>query len=343
MIARSLETRGRETVDGSRHRWRGRTVAIALLVLLVIAFSASLARGAVTLSVAELWQAAIGQGKATHQTILWELRLPRTVAAVLVGSALSLSGALLQGMIRNSLATPFLLGLSAGAGFVAVLMLTLGLPQSWIPLSSWLGAAASTVIVFLIAKTKSGIAIDRLILGGVALNSIFFAMQTILLLFADDGRTQLALNWLVGSLSGRSWGDISTPAPLMVAGAIAACLLARTINLLNTGEERAASLGVSVGRSRLFVGVCASLLAACAVSIAGLVSFVGLIVPHGVRLLVGTDYRWVLPLSAIGGAVVLLVADTVARFGAVELPAGAVTALLGSPFFLWLLYRRSAA
>ncbi|NEP12061.1 MAG: iron ABC transporter permease [Symploca sp. SIO2C1] len=315
--------------------------SLLLCVGLAVTLLVSLTQGAVPLSLAELQQALWHQGSSINQTIVWDLRLPRLIAALMVGSALGLSGALLQGMLRNGLADPFILGISAGAGLVAVAFFTLGLLQSWIPLAAWLGAIATTGIVYLLARSQSGISVERLVLGGVAISSLFGAVQSMLLLLSDDGRIQAALNWLVGSLNGRGWGELAITGPYLAIALVVGCTLARVMNLLQLGDELAVSLGVSLWRSRMLIGAIAALLAASAVSIAGLVGFVGLIVPHGVRLLVGTDYRWVLPISILAGAWIVLLADWLSRLGAIELPVGIVTALLGSPVFVWLLYRRS--
>ncbi|MDJ1185580.1 FecCD family ABC transporter permease [Roseofilum casamattae] len=315
---------------------------IAISVGLVLALALSLSIGAVSLTQGELWQALWHQGDAVNQTIIWQLRLPRVVAAVVVGAALGTSGALLQGMLRNPLATPFLLGISAGAGLIAVAMVTLGAPQGWMPLGAWLGAVLTTILVYGLARNPGGVSVERLVLGGVAVSSLFGAIQTTLLLLAADSRIQQALNWLIGSLNGRGWAEVRVAAPYVVVALGAAVLLSRSLNVLNLGDELAVGLGVPLGRSRWLIGATATLLAAGAVSIAGLIGFVGLIVPHGMRLLIGgNDYRWLIPLSALGGALVLALADLLSRLGAVELPVGAVTALLGSPLFVWLLYRRS--
>jgi iron complex transport system permease protein len=317
-------------------------IAIVLVCIgLGLTLVASLTQGAIPLSFAELQQAFWHQGSRINQTIVWDLRLPRIIAALMVGSALGLSGALLQGMLRNGLADPFILGISAGAGLVAVAFFTLGLLQSWVPLAAWLGAIATTGLVYLLARSQSGISVERLVLGGVAISSLFGAVQSMLLLLSDDGRIQAALNWLVGSLNGRGWSELTIAGPYLAIALLVGCSLGRVMNLLQLGDDLAVSLGVSLLRSRVSIGAIAALLAASAVSIAGLVGFVGLIVPHGARLLVGTDYRWVLPLSILGGAWIVLLADWLSRLGAIELPVGIVTALLGSPVFVWLLYRRS--
>lgn len=321
----------------------GDRVLFTLLLLmagLLLTITVSLCQGAVPLTLGEVWQAVQHQGDPLHQTIIWELRLPRILAALVVGAALGMAGALLQGMLRNGLADPFVLGISAGAGLVAIALITLNVLQAWIPLGAWMGAILTAAIVYGLGFSGGGIAVERLVLAGVAVSSLFGAIQTTLLLLADDGRIQAALNWLIGSLNGRGWSEVTMAGPYVGVALIAGCLLARNLNLLALGDDLAVGLGTSLMRSRLLIGAIASLLAASAVSMAGLIGFVGLVVPHGVRLLVGSDYRWVLPLSAIGGAWVLTFADLLSRLGAIELPVGAVTALLGSPLFIWLLYRR---
>lgn len=294
------------------------------------------------MTTAQIWQALTKTGDPLNQTIIWDLRLPRTLAAVLVGAALGMSGSLLQGMLRNGLADPFLLGISAGAGLFAITMLSFGVFLSWIPLAAWVGGLLTTIIVYFLARSREGISIERLILGGVAVSSLFGAIQSVLLLMAEDGRIQTALSWLIGSLNGRGWNEVTVAGAYISVALLLGCLLARAVNLLNLGDELAVSLGVNLLRDRILIGGVATLLAAGAVSVGGLIGFVGLIVPHGIRLLVGTDYRAVLPLSAIGGALVLTAADLLSRLGAVELPVGAVTALLGSPLFIWLLYNRKS-
>ena len=320
---------------------RSQVAATLLAVLLLLTVILALVQGSVSISLTDLWNALRHQGLPIHETIVWDLRLPRIVAALTVGAALGMSGALLQGMLRNGLADPFILGISAGAGLVAIAFLTLQVLVPWVPLAAWMGALLTTALVYGLGRGANGIVVERLILGGVAVSSLLGAVQTTLLLLADDGRIQMALNWLIGSLNGRGWSDLRLAFPYIALALLAGCLLARRLNLLNLGDELAVSLGLSLTRSRLLIGGVATLLAAGAVSIAGLIGFVGLVVPHGIRLLVGSDYRWVIPLSALGGAWVLTLADLVARLGAVELPVGAVMALLGSPLFIWLLYRRA--
>ena len=324
----------------THQRQRVSLAASLLLIGLALMIFLSLANGSVALTWSELVAAALRQGDTVNQTILWDLRLPRVLAALIVGAALGLAGALLQGMLRNGLASPFLLGISAGAGLMVVLVVGVGLLQIWVPLGAWLGAVVTTLLVYLLARTGTTISVERLILGGVAFSSFFGAIQSLMLLMSPDGQIQAALNWLIGSLNGRGWTEVTLVGPGIFVASVAGCLLARQVNLLSLGDDLATGLGTSLLRSRCLIGAVATLLAAGAVSIAGLVGFVGLIVPHGVRLLVGTDYRLVLPFSALGGALVLSGADLVARTGPVELPVGVVTAMVGAPVFIWLLHRR---
>ena len=319
-----------------------RIKALLLFVLLVfVSFSASLLIGTVKISPLELFQILQNQGSEIQETIIWDLRLPRVITALLVGASLGTSGALLQGLLRNDLADPFILGVSSGAGLVAIAMITLGIFTSWLPIAAWIGALLTSVLVFTLGQSKQGMSVERLILGGVAISAFFGSIQTLLLLLSDDSRLQSALNWLIGSLNGRGWTDISLVLPYILSGLCIAACLGKLINILNLGDEMAVGLGINLLRSRLIIAGVAALLAASAVSIAGLIGFIGLIVPHSVRLIVGHDYRWVLPLSGLGGAFVLLMADSLTRFSTVELPVGAITALMGAPAFAYLLHRRS--
>jgi iron complex transport system permease protein len=316
--------------------------SLFLSAALLLTVFCSISLGAIAIDLPQMWQAFLHQGDPLYQTILWELRLPRIIAALAVGAALGMSGALLQGLLRNDLAAPFILGISSGAGLVAIALFTLGIFQAWIPLLAWIGAILTSMVVYFLGRTPTGISVERLVLGGVAISSLFGAIQGTLLLLAPDNRIQAALNWLIGSLNGRGWAELKITAPYIGIALLLGCFLARSVNILSLGDDLAVGLGVSLTRSRLLIGGVATLLAASAVSIGGLIGFVGLVVPHGVRLMTGNDYRWVLPLSAVGGAWVLTLADLLTRLGSVELPVGTVTALLGSPLFIGLLYRRSS-
>ena len=314
--------------------------AFLLLAFIFLVIILSLSRGSVELSSEEIVKAFLRQGDTTNQIIFWELRLPRLIASLLVGSALGMSGALLQGMLRNGLASPYLLGISAGSGLVIVLLISMGLWLSWIPIAAWIGAIITTFIVYFLAKSGTSISVERLILAGVALSSLFGSIQSMLLLQTEDGRVQAALTWLIGSLNSRGWTEIKLAGPPILFALVMGLLLSRQLNLLGLGDELSVGLGNSLFRSRCLIGASATLLAASSVSVGGLIGFVGLIVPHAVRFLFGTDYRIVLPFSALLGAFTLSAADLIARSGSIELPVGIITSLIGAPIFIFLLYRR---
>ena len=267
--------------------------------------------------------------------------MPRLICSLLVGSALGMSGALLQGMLMNGLASPYLLGISAGSGLVIVFFISFGLLQSFIPFAAWMGAILTTLIVFILSKDGNKIVVERLVLGGVAISSLFGAIQATLLLQVEDGRIQAALNWLIGSLNSRGWQEINFAALPILIALLIGLFLSRQLNLLSLGDELSVSLGNSLLRSRCLIGAVATLLAACAVSIGGLIGFIGLIVPHFSRLLIGYDFKYILPFSALIGALTLSSADLISRLGPVEIPVGIVTALIGAPIFMFILYKRT--
>ena len=314
----------------------------SIIFLLIVVSILSLSKGTVYIPNKDIWLAIFKKGEELNQIIIWELRLPRLIASLLVGSSLGMSGALLQGMLKNGLASPYLLGISAGSGLIIVIFIIFGIAQIFIPIAAWSGAIITTLLVFILAKSGNKISIERLILGGVAISSLFGAIQATLLLQSEDGRIQAALTWLIGSLNSRGWDDIKiTWIPILLALLIS-FLLARQLNLLSLGEELSMSLGNSLLRSRCIIGSVATLLAASAVSIGGLIGFVGLIVPHFSRLLIGNDYKYILPFSALIGGLTLSTADLIARSGPIEVPVGIVTSLLGAPIFIFILYRRSS-
>jgi len=301
----------------------------------------SLSKGSVFISNKDIWMAIFKNGDQINQTIIWELRLPRLLASLLVGSSLGMSGALLQGMLRNGLASPYLLGISAGSGLVIVFFISFGLVQNFIPFAAWIGAILTTLIVFVLSKDGNKIVVERLVLGGVAISSLFGAIQASLLLQVEDGRIQAALNWLIGSLNARGWQEIRlTFLPILISLLIG-LFLSRQLNLLSLGDDLSVSLGTSLIRSRCLIGAVATLLAACAVSIGGLIGFIGLIVPHFSRLLIGNDFKYILPFSALIGALTLSIADLVSRLGPIEIPVGIVTALIGAPVFMIILYKKT--
>ena len=317
------------------------TLSTVIIFLLILISILSLSKGSVFISYRDIWLAIFEQSEEINQTILWDLRLPRLLSSLLVGSALGTSGALLQGMLKNGLASPYLLGISAGSGLVIVAFVTFGLAQIFIPIAAWLGAIFTTLIVFTLSKSGNTISIERLILGGVAISSLFGAIQATLLLQAEEGRIQSALTWLIGSLNSRGWDEIRITWIPILFSIILSLFLSRQLNLLSLGDELSMSLGNSLFRSRCLIGAIATLLAASAVAIGGLIGFIGLIVPHLSRLLIGNDYKFILPLSALIGGLTLSTADFIARSGPIEMPVGIITSLIGAPIFIIILHKRS--
>lgn len=324
------------------NRWlaiiAGLLAALALLALV------SLALGQVTIPIGEVWAALTGTPENDLMgTIVVDLRLPRLILALLVGAQLAISGAILQGVTRNALASPDLVGVTAGAGFVAVILVLVipEAPRALVPIAALAGGAVSGAIVYLIAW-KNGVSPERLALTGIAVTAIFQAGVTaIVTLSVENNNVQLALQWLTGSLYGRSWDDLWLLLPWSFVGITAALFISHKVNVLLLGDHVAAGLGMRIERARIGLVAIAVALAASAVSITGTVAFIGLVIPHLVRLLVGADHRLVIPLSAIAGAALFLVADDIARtvIPSLEIPAGLLTALIGAPYFIFLIMR----
>ncbi|MCL4561411.1 MAG: iron ABC transporter permease [Chloroflexi bacterium] len=282
---------------------------------------------------------------ATFGVILFELRLPRTILMALTGAALSGSGAAYQGLFRNPLADPYLIGVASGAGLGAVLAMmvrwpytTLGLLS--VPIAAFLSGLLTIFIVYLLARVGSSVPTTQLILAGVAVGSFATALTSFLML-ESQGELQRALVWLLGGAAQSGWGPVVGMFPYVAAGLGALLLSGYTLNVLQFGDEQAQQLGLPVEKVRLIIILAASLSSAAAVSFSGIIGFVGLVAPHIIRLIWGSDYRRLLPLSILGGAIMLLLADVLARWvlAPQELPVGIITALVGAPFFLWVLQR----
>jgi iron complex transport system permease protein len=317
--------------------------ALALVVLV-----ASIRIGAVSMSTRDVLLALRGEGEPTAVAIVRQLRLPRAVVASLVGAALAASGATFQALLRNPLAEPYILGVSGGAavGAVSVIVLGLAARSAWIvPGAAFLGAIAAIVLVLRIAASV-GRSLDTriLLLAGVVAGSFFNACILLALTLSDAESFRSAIFWMMGSFATSSWGAAGVFAAYSIPAILGLVALGRPLNLMAIGEETAANLGTSVETVKLAAYAVASLLAASAVAVAGVIGFVGLVMPHVVRIAWGSDYRFLIPASALLGASFLTGADTVARVVAAptELPVGVVTAFVGVPFFVWLL-RRSAA
>lgn len=276
----------------------------------------------------------------TERQIIENIRLPRTIVAMLVGINLALSGAILQAVMKNPLADPHIIGISSGAGLFGIfVMLVKGDAGALITPAAFVGAMLAAVLIYVLAW-KHGIRPIRVILAGVAVSAFLGAGISAMLIFYSD-RVHGALLWMVGGLSARSWNHVAIILPYAIVGTALAMLGTKHLNVLQLGDEVAKGLGQRVDLVRTLMTAVAALLAASAVCVVGLLGFVGLIVPHSARLLIGSDHRWLLPATALLGAAVVTASDTFARtvFAPTELPVGILMAILGAPFFLYLLRR----
>lgn len=286
-----------------------------------------------------------GTYTALQDQVVWQFRLPRTLLAVLAGAALSLVGVLLQAVVRNPLAEPAVLGVSAGASVGAVSVVAIGaLGAVSITAAAATGAAVATVTVFLVAQKHGRIAPQRLILAGVALGTFFSAVTSYLTLTTEAQNVFSVLFFLLGSVSAATMGDLLWPAAALTVALVVTAATARALNALGAGDEAATALGVPVNALRAVLLATAAVLTGAVVSVAGSIGFVGLVVPHVARLLVGADHRRLVPLAVVGGGLFLGAADLLARTvsAPAEVPLGIVTALVGAPFFLWLMRGHAA-
>jgi iron complex transport system permease protein len=316
------------------------------LFTLIIMLILSMAIGAVFIPPTEVWRVLMGvTTNETFRTILLDIRLPRTVLIALVGAALAGSGATYQGLFRNPLADPYLIGVASGAGLGAIIAMSFKWPYTMlgllaVPLAAFLASLLTVYLVYTFAQIGRTVPTTNLILAGVAVSSFATAITTFLMLHSS-GEVRRALGWLLGGVSLIGWDVTLALIPYLAIGMTMLVLTGYALNLLQFGDDQAAQMGLNVRRAKFIIIVAASLVTAAAVSFAGIIGFVGLVVPHIVRIWWGVDYRRLIPLSIIGGASVLLFADVLARIvlAPQELPVGIVTALAGAPFFLWVLRR----
>ena len=283
--------------------------------------------------------------KPTEQAIIQSIRLPRIFLAFLVGSALGISGGIMQGLFRNSMADPGIIGVSSGGATGAVAAIASGastVSTLFLPLFAFIGSGVAMATVFLIASIGGRFSMMTLLLGGIAVGSFLGAITTATIVLTDNLSVQRQIIfWIAGGMDTARWESVRIAAPIIVTGALIAVFVARDLNLLLVGEDEARALGVRVTLVRNTLLVAASLITGAAVAFSGIIAFVGLIVPHIVRLVVGADHRVLLPLSALAGGLFLLIADTAARvvLSPAELRVGILTALIGAPFFIYLLVR----
>lgn len=327
------------------NRTRARFLLIAGLLLgsfiLWLSFIASIAWGAANIAYSDIYQAFTAFDGSTNHLIIRTVRLPRSLIAMLVGASLAVAGAIMQGLTRNPLASPDILGVNAGAAF-AVVLGTFILGSSSANIYTWFafaGAAISTVTVYLLGSLgRGGLTPFNLVIAGAALTAFIFSVTSGILIISQRTLEEIRF-WLAGSVAGRDMNLLLQVLPYICVGLILAIALSKQITILSLGEDTARSLGQSTGLIKILAAISIILLAGASVAIAGPISFVGLIVPHLVRFLVGVDYRWILPYSVILGAIIMLVADLCGRLviQPSELPVGLVMPLIGAPFFIYLI------
>ncbi|HIU63590.1 MAG TPA: iron ABC transporter permease [Candidatus Avacidaminococcus intestinavium] len=322
-----------------RNAWRIFTL-VCFAILAMVGVIASLFKGSLNIDFLAIINILSNPDADMMSQVIWNIRLPRTIVGALVGINLAIAGAILQAVMRNPLADPHIIGVSSGAGLAGVVIMILFPELDYlITPVAFIGALLAAVCIYFLAW-KNGIKPVRIILAGVAVSAFLGAGISGLMIFYSD-RVHGALMWMVGGLAARSWPHVSIILPYTIVGLLLALLCAKYLNILQLGDEMAKGLGVNVELVRIALTAIAALLAASAVSVVGLLGFVGLIVPHATRLLIGSDYRFIIPAAALLGAATVNLSDTLARtiLAPVELPVGIIMAVIGAPFFLFLLRR----
>lgn len=336
-------------------RWLTPTLAVALAAIVLLSTTV----GTIPVAPLDALRIVVGHlvpgmpwmsdGTLTsvQDNAVWQFRLPRILLAALAGAALALAGALMQAVVHNALAEPYILGVSAGAGVGAVSFIVLGLGVSSLGISgsAFVGAMLATVAVYVLARKDGRIAPQRLILAGVALGSMFSAITSYLTISTDAQNVYGIMFFLLGSVSAATMSHLLLPTVALVAVGTYAAMRARALNALLVGDDAARSLGIDVQRLRSGILVAAALLTGSVVAVSGGIGFVGLVIPHVARIVVGSDHRRMLPIAVLGGGILLATCDLLARTLAAptEIPLGVLTALVGAPFFLWLLRRHRPA
>lgn len=318
---------------------------VGLIVVVIVIGLVAAAIGPAGISLKELWEVIVGGENVNpiYHAIFWKVRLPRVILSFLVGSALATAGVILQGLIRNPMADPYIVGTSAGAGFGATLAIVLNwnisfLGLSTVPLFAFAGAVVTVFIVYQLARQGTKVPVVNFLLAGLAVGFVLSAMTSILMVIGIKDYYKIVY-WTMGSLAKGSWTEVNVIWPYLLLGFGVAIYLGRDLNLALMGEETAHNMGVHVERMKRTVLVTSALLTASAVSVSGVIGFVGLIVPHIVRMIVGPDHRRLIPAASVFGGGFLLISDTIARtvLAPTEIPVGVITALFGGPFFLYQL------
>lgn len=342
-------------------RWRFRLILLGLTVMLILTITTAVTIGPVSIPPLRVWQIVLHEllpglldpsWPASQQQIVWELRLPRVLLGGCVGAGLAVVGTTLQALVRNPLADPYVFGITSGASVGATIVLVLGVTTFGVyslSVAAFLGAVVAFGLVLLLARTGGGLSPARLILSGVAVAYTMSALTSYLVFQAstsgDQGVAQSVLFWLLGGLGGSRWSYLGLPTAAIAVATVLLMLQARSLNTMLVGEETAATLGINLRRFRQQLFTLSALLTGVMVAVSGGIGFVGLMMPHAVRMLVGADHRRVLPVAMLLGAIFLCWADVVARTAAApqELPIGIITALCGTPFFVWIMRSHASA
>ncbi len=332
----------------TQHRHKGPWVIPALAVALALAIVLSCLIGALPIPLTEFVPALFGKGASAssqlQHDVLWQIRLPRVALAILIGGALATAGVIMQGVFANPLAEPGLVGVSSGAAVGAVAAIVLGATAIgfWVlPLSAFVGGLLVTAAVYFLARFQGRSEVLTLLLTGIAVNAMAGAIIGLLMSVSDNAQLRSITFWNLGSLSAATWTAVLTVLPVATLGAMAIPLLARPLDLLSLGERNAQFLGLNVTRNRQLAIIVTALLTAAAVAVAGIIAFVGLVVPHAMRLVVGPSHMRLLISSALAGSLLIVVADLISRTVAAprEIPLGVITGLIGAPAFFILLRR----
>ncbi|RLB14163.1 MAG: iron ABC transporter permease [Deltaproteobacteria bacterium] len=322
-------------------------VSVVLITILVITVIVATMIGTATVTWEQLWNVLSGHARETDpaKLVIFRIRLPRIILAGLVGFSLSLGGVVFQALLRNPLADPFILGVSSGSAFGAVIGIMFGFSFTFgIPALAFGGALLTMYLVLVVGRKKIGMESSTIILAGVIINAFFTAVIMFFIATAVNDQLHTMLFWLYGDLSQSRFGELAIAGPAVLVGFVILYCFGKHLNLITAGEEAALHLGVDVGKAKLVCFLVVSLVVGLVVAFSGLIGFVGLVIPHLCRMLFGSDHRLLMPASALGGAIFLIAADTLARtvISPSELPVGVITAFLGAPFFIYLLRKRGS-
>ena len=334
-------------------------LSLSLFLILIISMTLAVMVGSVSITPLYVWQVILSKipivqnfieqdWSRSQEIIIWQIRVPRVLLAAIVGAGLAIAGAAIQALVRNSIAEPYILGISSGATVGATAVIILGafsfLGIFALSVSAFLGSLLAILLVFFLARVGGKISVFRLLLAGMAVSFILSAISNFILMMAkQEGGIKAVMYWTLGSLAGAKWSNIIIPTTIFIVVFALLWLHYRHLNLLLLGEEAAVTLGVNIQQFRLQLILLVSLLTGVLVAVSGSIGFVGLIIPHIVRIIVGSNYKYVIPISALLGGIFLVWADAIARIliAPEEMPIGIITAFCGGPFFIWLLRRNN--